>query len=81
MRIPYVLFEFGAPEDEDVLYIENATDELVIKENSPIETVSNGPVEYLQSFWSLEQLAHREEAIGLLDLAIAQLPPRADLAG
>jgi transcriptional regulator with XRE-family HTH domain len=72
MRIPYVIFEFEAPEDEDVLYIENATDELVIKENSPIET-ENGPVEYLQSFWRLEQLAEREAAIAVLDRAISRL--------
>jgi transcriptional regulator with XRE-family HTH domain len=78
MRIPYVIFEFDAPEDEDVLYIENATDELVIKENSPVETESNGPVEYLQSFWRLEQLTHREEAIGLLERAVSQLSARSE---
>jgi transcriptional regulator with XRE-family HTH domain len=75
MRIPYVIFEFEAPEDEDVLYIENATDELVIKENSPVET-ENGPVEYLQSFWRLEQLADRDEAINVLNAAISRLADR-----
>jgi len=81
MRIPYVIFEFEAPEDEDVLYIENATDELVIKENSPVESEGNGPVEYLQSFWRLEQLAHREDTAGILDAALAHLSSRSDGAG
>lgn len=76
MRIPYVIFEFDAPEDEDVLYVENATGELVIKENSPTDATSDGPAEYLQSFWNLEQLAHREEAISLLEDALEALPSR-----
>lgn len=76
MRIPYVIFEFETPEDEDVLYIENATDELVIKENSPLEAERNGPVEYLQSFWRLEQLARREDAGRFLDNALSRLPGR-----
>jgi transcriptional regulator with XRE-family HTH domain len=80
MRIPYVIFEFDAPEDEDVLYIENATGELVIKENAPVEAESNGPVDYLQSFWRLEQLAHREDAFGLLEHALGQLPARSEEA-
>jgi len=78
MRIPYVIFEFEAPEDEDVLYIENATDELVIKENSPVDAESSGPVEYLQSFWRLEQLAHREDTAGILDDALARLSTRSE---
>ncbi len=73
MRIPYVLFEFDAAEDEEVLYIENATDELVIKENSPNEAAGNGPLEYLESFWRLEQLASEEESLVLLDQAMARL--------
>ncbi|HST80871.1 MAG TPA: helix-turn-helix transcriptional regulator [Kineosporiaceae bacterium] len=76
MRIPYVIFEFDAPEDEDVLYIENATNELVIKENSPTDSEVDGPVGYLQSFWSLEQLAPREDAVHLLEDALARLAAR-----
>jgi transcriptional regulator with XRE-family HTH domain len=76
MRIPYVIFEFDAPEDEDVLYIENATNELVIKENSPLDTERDGPVEYLQSFWRLEQLAPSEDAISLLESTLEPLAGR-----
>jgi transcriptional regulator with XRE-family HTH domain len=76
MRVPYVLFEFEEAEDEDVLYIENATDELVIRENSRLEDEKNGPSDYLQSFWSLEQIAHREQTAAILDDALSNLTPR-----
>jgi hypothetical protein len=81
MRIPYVIFEFEAPEDEDVLYIENATGELVIKENFPVESQPNGPVDYLQSFWRLEQLAHQEETASILESALSELSGRSEGAG
>ena len=73
MRIPYVIFEFEAPEDEDVLFIENATEQLLIKENAPMELQSNGPVDYLQSFWQLEQLATRESAVEIIDGALSRI--------
>jgi transcriptional regulator with XRE-family HTH domain len=80
MRVPYVIFEFDSPQDEDVLYIET-TEELVIRENSPNEGARNGPVEYLQSFWQMEQLAHREDTVGYLDDALARISSSAEGVG
>lgn len=72
MRVPYVIFEFGSPEDEDVLYIENPSGELLIRENSPADD-RNGPVAYLQAFWKLEQDAPEEDTFAILDSALAKL--------
>jgi transcriptional regulator with XRE-family HTH domain len=77
MRVPYVIFEFEAPQDEDVLYIET-NDELVTRENSPHKGAQAGPVGFLQSFWQMEQLAHREDTIGILDDALARLSTRTE---
>jgi transcriptional regulator with XRE-family HTH domain len=78
MRIPYVLFEFEAPEDEDVLYIESPTGELVIRESSKLEGEKDGPLNYLQTFWQMEQLAHREDTLGILDDALANISMRSE---
>ena len=72
MRVPYVIFEFGSPEDEDVLYIENPSGELLIRENSPADD-RNGPVAYLQAFWKMEQDAREEDTLEILDNALAKL--------
>lgn len=77
MRIPYVLFEFEAPEDEDVLYVENATGELLVRENLTAGNEQDGPVGFLQSFWQLEQLAPVEETPGILERALARVLDRA----
>ncbi|MGF7238154.1 MAG: helix-turn-helix domain-containing protein [Frankia sp.] len=61
LRVPYVIFEFPEPEDEDVMYIENPTGELFIRENSPEERSEMTPVNYLGIFWQLEQIAASEE--------------------
>lgn len=73
LRTAYVIFEFDAPEDEDVLFIEYPTGDQIIRENSPSEGDKNDPVEYLQAFWRLEQQAHREETAAILDHALSQL--------
>jgi transcriptional regulator with XRE-family HTH domain len=77
MRTPYVLFEFDAPEDEDVLYVENATGELIIRENLAPGDEKDGPVGFLQSFWQLEQLAPVDETLDILDRALAAVMGRA----
>jgi len=61
-RVPYVLFEFPEPEDEDVLYVENPLGEFIIRENSPEEKDRVTPVNYLGFFWAVEQIARREDA-------------------
>ena len=73
MRVPYVIFEFEAPEDEDVLYLESDDDEFVIRENTPTELGRSGPLQYLQSFWELEQLASQDDTQRLLDAALSRV--------
>ncbi len=73
LRVPYVLFEFPDPEDEDVLYLENPFGEFIIRENSPEEKDKIYPVNYLGVFWQLEQLAPREEFPRFVDDVIASL--------
>lgn len=71
LRVPYVLFEFAADEDEDVLYIENPLGELIIREGAPEERDPITPPKYLTYFWELEQIAPSDEAAPLLEQALA----------
>jgi len=73
LRVPYVLFEFPDPEDEDVLYVETPTGESIVRENSPEERDMIDPVTYLGVFWQLEQIASRDDAPGMLESVIASL--------
>jgi transcriptional regulator with XRE-family HTH domain len=73
LRVPYVLFEFPDPEDEDVLYLENPLGEFIVRENSPEEKDRVDPVNYLGIFWQIEQIAHRDNAIGMIDSALSSL--------
>ena len=73
-RIPYVLFEFPDPEDEDVLYVENPLGELIIREDTPEERGKITPADYLGFFWSIEQIARREDAPVMIEGALAALP-------
>jgi hypothetical protein len=72
-RLPYWLFEFPDPEDGDVLYVENPRGEYFIRESSPEEEEESSPVQYLEVFWELEQIARREETPTLLQDAINRL--------
>jgi transcriptional regulator with XRE-family HTH domain len=90
LRVPYVLFEFPEPEDEDVLYLENPLGADIIRENSPEERDQIGPVNYLGAFWQLEQIAHRENFRSTVESVVADLEreqssplqiDREDLAG
>jgi transcriptional regulator with XRE-family HTH domain len=75
LRVPYVLFEFPDPQDEDVLYIENPQGEMIVREASSLDDESGvTPVIYLEVFFQLEQIARREEAPRLIDAALAALP-------
>jgi transcriptional regulator with XRE-family HTH domain len=73
LRVPYVLFEFPDPEDEDVLFLENPFGDLIVRENSPEERDMIDPVTYLGVFWQLEQIASRDAAPSMLESAIASL--------
>jgi transcriptional regulator with XRE-family HTH domain len=87
--VPYTVFEFPDPENEDVLFIEDAQGDftvrdMVIRESSPAEPGSEPhPVDYLDSFFALEQVARREDTAGLISAAIRRLSSeeRADRAG
>jgi transcriptional regulator with XRE-family HTH domain len=73
LRVPYVHFEFPDPEDEDVLYVEYPSGELIVRENSPEEKDRVDPVTHLAIFWQLEQIAKREDFEDLVESAIADL--------
>jgi transcriptional regulator with XRE-family HTH domain len=70
LRVPYVLFEFKADEDEDVLYVENPLGESIIRESSPEEKGLVTPTNYLTYFWEIEQIAPGNEAADLLEAAL-----------
>jgi transcriptional regulator with XRE-family HTH domain len=73
MGASYVLFEFESPEDEDVLYLESLSGELLIRENSPQERGGDTPMGHLRLFWQLEQIARGIADGPLLDNALARL--------
>lgn len=74
LRVPYVLFEFPDPGDEDILFIENPQGDMLIREASPGEEDAGTPVSYLEVFFQLEQIAKRQDTPILLDAALASLP-------
>jgi transcriptional regulator with XRE-family HTH domain len=71
LRESYIIFEFPAPEDEDILYIENPQGEMIgdmiIREAAPDEAADVNPVNYTEVFFELEQIARREDAIPMID--------------
>ncbi|OHV44852.1 hypothetical protein BCD48_24425 [Pseudofrankia sp. BMG5.36] len=74
VRVPYTLLEFPDPADEDVLYLEDAIDELIIRENSLDETTKITPVtptHYLGHFWEFEQLIDKADTSVAIDRAIS----------
>jgi transcriptional regulator with XRE-family HTH domain len=78
-RLPYVLLEFPAVEDGDVLYVENPEGEYLIRETSPEEQDRNSPIPYMEVFFKLEQIARREDTLRLLQDAIKRLEAPASL--
>jgi transcriptional regulator with XRE-family HTH domain len=73
LRVPYVIFEFPTPEDGDILYVENPVGEMIIRENSPEEKETRTPVNYLEIFWELEQIAHSEDTLPFLERVISDM--------
>lgn len=74
LREPFVIIEFPDPDDEDILIIENPDAPSIIRESSPEEQLDATPVGYLQVFFQIEQVAHREDTLPLLDDAISHMP-------
>ena len=73
MRIRYILFEFPDPEDEDVLYVEDPLGQLLIREDAPEERGKITPTDYLGFFWSIEQIAPRDDAPVMIESALSVL--------
>lgn len=71
--VPYQLFEFPNPEDGDILYVENPQGEYFVRESSPEEEDRESPIQYLEVFWELEQIARREDTPDILQDAITRL--------
>ena len=73
MRVPYVLIEFDAPEDEDILFVEYPNGDTVIRENPPLPSDVDGPLDFLQAFWRKEQLGHTEDTPAILEDAMSRI--------
>jgi transcriptional regulator with XRE-family HTH domain len=76
LRVPYVLFEFEDPQDENILYLENAAQESVFFEEVGQPEGDEGlqtPGIYLEMFFELEHVVTEEETVAILDDAIASL--------
>jgi transcriptional regulator with XRE-family HTH domain len=75
LRVPYVLFEFENPLDDDILYMENPESETVIVEEVTEEGDPGVPTPaiYLGLFWELEQATNRVRTTTLIDDALDAL--------
>ncbi|MFF7247975.1 helix-turn-helix domain-containing protein [Embleya sp. NPDC008237] len=74
-RIAYQLMEFPDLEDEAVLFIENPSGDIIIREGNPEDPPTVSPLSYLETFWGLEQLASRDAAPAALDAALERFAP------
>jgi hypothetical protein len=75
LRVPYMLFEYADPADDNILYLEYPEKEVVlVEEDNPDEDEGVAtPAVYLEIFWGLEQAAKIEEAPQLIEAAISRL--------
>jgi transcriptional regulator with XRE-family HTH domain len=73
LQVGYQLFQFPDPEDEYVLYIENPHGEYIVRESFPQAEDRESPVDYLETFYSLEQIASLEDTENLLRDATTRL--------
>jgi transcriptional regulator with XRE-family HTH domain len=74
-RIAYQLLEFPEVEDEAVLFIENASGDIVIRESNQEDPPLVSPLSYLETFWGIEQLASRDLTPAMLDTALERFGP------
>jgi hypothetical protein len=68
VNVGYAIFEFAHPEDGVVLSIENPQ-HIIIRENSEVTE----PINFLEDFWRLEQIAPLRLAVDLVKAAIRHL--------
>jgi transcriptional regulator with XRE-family HTH domain len=73
MNVPYVYFEFPAPEDDGLLYIEYPLGNRIINEYPGADT-DRLATAYAATFWRLEQLASSEVFRRRVEHQIAQYP-------
>jgi transcriptional regulator with XRE-family HTH domain len=83
LRVPYVLFEFENPQDDNILYLENPEGESVIAEDVTEEGDPGVPTPaiHLELFWELEQTATSEQTAALIDDALQALEGADSSAG
>jgi transcriptional regulator with XRE-family HTH domain len=79
-RIAYQLLEFPDVEDEAVLFIENASGDIVIRESNQEDPPQVSPLSYLETFWGIEQLASRDLTPAMLDTALERFGPSVSAA-
>jgi transcriptional regulator with XRE-family HTH domain len=78
IRVPFVVLQFGRPEDEAILYLEYPQGEEIIREDVPLEDGEAGsgpttPPTYLEIFAELEHLTSRDTTAAILESALRDL--------
>lgn len=80
IRVPFVVLEFNAPEDEPILYLEYPEGEQLIRDDGPFEDDDKGatsppttPPTYLQIFAELQELTSQERTLEILHSALTAL--------
>jgi hypothetical protein len=80
IRVPFVVLEFSAPEDDAVLYLEYPQGESLIREDGPYEEDGKGvtsppttPPTYLQIFAELQELTSETQTMDVLRSALSAL--------
>ncbi|MGW3415816.1 helix-turn-helix domain-containing protein [Streptomyces sp. NPDC000888] len=74
-RTSYVIFEFENPQAETVLYLEPPEEhDSIVREGQSQDWDSEiSPQHYLTNFFTLEEIAKKEDAPGIIEAAIARL--------
>jgi hypothetical protein len=85
LRVPYVVFEFGTANSDDILYLENAEGERLLRDipGAQEEEDPTSPRTYLEIFWELQARTSKEQSAALIDKAqqtIEASPPPIALA-
>jgi|SRR5579859_7274515 len=80
IRVPFVVLEFSAPEDEPILYLEYPEGEFLIRDDGPFEDDDKGttsppttPPTYLQIFAELQELTSEAQTMEILHGALTAL--------
>src|SRR5580698_10194057 len=77
IRVPFVVFQFGQPEDEAILYLEYPQGEEIVREDIPAADGETGseltPPTYLEIFAELEQHTSEAKTKAILESALKDL--------